>query len=166
MDSRISVPIVSIYTFKIPNFLTQLLTCVGYYDPENHVIYLSDFYKTDSFDFSKSMLHEILHSVHDSSRKHNYQLTINYEEGLNELLTIWLMIKGNFYPNKLDDRGQEINYTHKIRCSGYYEQMKSVYKLIMDSKIDMESVFYNYCINNYEFLSKIIPEKYFETVDY
>ena len=165
VDKLIKVPIVPVYTFDVPDKMILLISSTGYYDPNNHIIYISDFLSINSFEFYYTLLHECLHSVHQLSRKHNYELLVDYEEGLNELFTYWLLIRGHFFPGGVDDEGYSIDYVALMRKSSYYPSMKKLFKLIENANVDLEDVFYNYCINNYEYLSKIIPEKYFESLN-
>lgn len=113
-----------------------------------------------------ALVHEILHS--QNLKKNLRIFDIKFLEGLNHLLTIWLIENYskkykipksiNIITLKLKGRKYKINAEYEI----YSEEMSMVKKTLEKSGIDMQEIFINYIDIKPEFFKSFVPLKYFK----
>lgn len=116
-----------------------------------------------------AVLHEILHS---QNLKNNIMVfNIKFLEGLNQLLTIWLI--ENFSEKYSIPKNKEIsvrlikelyvNITiNSLGNSVYIKEVKMVKDILQKSTIDLKEIFLKYINFQPEFFKNFVPSKYFE----
>lgn len=112
------------------------------------------------------VLHEILHS--QNLKRNLIIFDIKFLEGLNELLTNWLIEK---YSKKYKvpknkpivtlKLGRKKSFTFGFEWR-YQEEVKMVQDILDKSGIDLKEVFLNYIDINPEFFENFVPEEHFK----
>lgn len=119
----------------------------------------------ESFAF-KVILHEIIHS---QTYKISPFFKTGFNEGLTELLTIWLIkkysnkytIQNSTYLLKIPIGTKTYLYSQK-NFIAYIDEVLMVTEIIHNSKVNMEDIFINYLNENIDFFKSFVPEKYFK----
>ena len=111
------------------------------------------------------VLHEILHS--QNLRLNENIFTREFNEGINQFLTLWLMKK---YTNKYKVKRALILYIDlkifiirvksKIHIKAYIEEVRIAKKIIKNSNKDIKEIFLNYINIKPEFFKSFVPERY------
>lgn len=90
-----------------------------------------------------------------------------FEEGLNQLLTVWLIenysqkykIQRNAYILIPTLKGKiKIN----IKIESYPEEVKMVKNILQEANVNLSEVFLNYINNQTEYFKSFVPSKYFK----
>lgn len=113
-----------------------------------------------------AVLHEVLHS---QNLKNNIMVfNIKFLEGLNQLLTIWLI--ENFSEKYSIPKNKEISVKlikklfaiNSLEISVYAEEVKMVKDVLQKSSVDIKEIFLKYINFQPEFFKGFVPSKYFE----
>ena len=115
------------------------------------------------------ILHEIMHS---QSEKNSSSIFIkDFNEGLNQLMTEWLIDNySSYYTNakvkhiKIMRLPNKRVLTFNAHLNVYNKQVAMVKAIIENANLDMKEVFYNYIDFNSEFFEKFVPKEYY--IDY
>lgn len=112
-----------------------------------------------------AVLHEVLHS--QNLKKNIRVFNKKFLEGLNQLLTIWLIEnyseKYNMPKNKkISLRLRKKTYVNLHFLEAYPEEVKMVKGILEKSDIDLKEIFLKYINFQPEFFKDFVPSKYFE----
>lgn len=157
IDNRVSLSGLRVYKIDEKPSVTLKADIAGYYDSVTNAVYVIDNIYEGKYIYYCICVHEILHFIHHQKGNLYGMFTADFEEGINNLLTHWLIWKSGRFPNRTEN-GEEIE--SKYWC--YIKEMKIAKNVIKRANLSMKDVFYNYCMHNLEFFEKFVPQKYFK----
>ena len=99
--------------------------------------------------FFHAVLHEILHA--QNGNKSGSVFKTNFMEGLNDLLTIWL----------IENYSKKYDHLKNKGIIGYPDEVNMVKDILQKANVDIRQVFLNYIYFQPDFFRSFVPEKYF-----